>query len=131
MDLFLDRYMYVFALVLLSIGMYGMFARCDLVKKLVGLTIFQSAIFVFFIHGSLQQDGTAPIVDASIGSDASRYVDPLPHLLILTAIVVGVAVLGVALALLVRIYREHGTFDENVITARLAGTDTDEPRQDA
>jgi len=131
MDLFLDRYVYVFVLVLLSIGMYGMLARCDLVKKVVGMTIFQTAIYVFFIQGSLQQDGTAPIIDASIGSDPSRYVDPLPHLLILTAIVVGVGVLGVALALLVRIHREHGTFDENVIAARLAGAEVDEPRQDA
>jgi multicomponent Na+:H+ antiporter subunit C len=121
-DLLLDRYVYLFVLVLLSIGMYGMLAMADLVKKVVGMTIFQTAIYLFFIQGSLREGATAPILDARFGDDPGGYVDPLPHLLILTAIVVGVGVLGVALSLLVRIHRAHGTFDEAQVAARLAGT---------
>ncbi|MEX0592091.1 MAG: cation:proton antiporter subunit C [Nitriliruptoraceae bacterium] len=126
-DLFLDRYVYVFVLVLLSIGLYGMLAKTDLVKKIVGMTIFQTAIYIFFIQGSLQEGGTVPILADAYGADPAGYVDPLPHLLILTAIVVGVGVLGVALALLVRIHRTHDTFDEAIVAANLAGTDDLEP----
>jgi multicomponent Na+:H+ antiporter subunit C len=118
-ELFLARYVYGLVLILLAIGLYGVLAKTDLVKKVIGLTIFSTAIYLFFIEGSLQEDGTAPVIDAR-GSDPALYVDPVPHLLILTAIVVGVGVIGVALALLVRIYRVHGTFDETVIAERLA-----------
>jgi multicomponent Na+:H+ antiporter subunit C len=118
-ELFLARYVYGLVLILLAIGLYGVLAKTDLVKKVIGLTIFSTAIYLFFIEGSLQDGGTAPVIDAR-GSDPSLYVDPVPHLLILTAIVVGVGVIGVALALLVRIYRVHGTFDETVIAERLA-----------
>jgi multicomponent Na+:H+ antiporter subunit C len=120
MELFLARYVYLFVFILLSIGLYGTLAKGDLVKKVIGLTIFSTAIYLFFIQGSLQLDGTAPVIDER-GSDPALYVDPLPHLLILTAIVVGVGVSGVALALLVRLYRTHGTLDEAVIAERLAG----------
>ena len=122
-ELFLARYVYVAVLVLLSIGLYGMLAAGNLARKLIGMVIFTTAIYLFFIHGSLVQDGSVPIINSELGTDPSRYVDPLPHLLILTAIVVGVGILGVGLALLVRIYRAHGTFDESVIVARLEGHD--------
>jgi multicomponent Na+:H+ antiporter subunit C len=118
-DLFLDRYIYLFVLVLLAIGLYGVLAKGDLVKKVIGLTIFSTAIYLFFIEGSLQLDATAPVIDER-GSDPALYVDPLPHLLILTAIVVGVGVVGVALSLLVRIHRSHGSLDEAVVAERLA-----------
>ncbi|MFA9432446.1 cation:proton antiporter subunit C [Egicoccus sp. AB-alg2] len=120
-DLFLARYIYVLVLVLLAIGLYGMLAKGDLVKKVVGMTIFTTAIYLFFIEGSVQDGATAPIIDPALGSDPQAYVDPLPHLLILTAIVVGVGVVGVALSLLVRLYRAHGTLDEAVIADRLSG----------
>jgi multicomponent Na+:H+ antiporter subunit C len=120
-DLLLDRYVYGVVFVLIAIGLYGMFALGNLVKKLIGMVIFTSAIYLFFIHGSLETGATAPIIDPELGTDPGRYVDPLPHLLILTAIVVGVGVLGVGLALLVRIHRSHGTFDEAVIADRLSG----------
>lgn len=126
-ELFLSRYVYLFVLALLSIGLYGVLAKQDLVKKLLGLMIFSTAIYIFFIEGSLQEGGTAPVIDER-GSDPTLYMDPLPHLLILTAIVVGVGVLGVGLALLVRIYRSHGSLDEYVVAAQLAGrtpTDTE------
>lgn len=119
-ELLLDRYVYWLVLVLLAVGLYGILAKADLVKKVIGMTIFTTAIYLFFIEGSLQQGATAPVIDER-GSDPSLYVDPLPHLLILTAIVVGVGVVGVALALLVRIHRAHGSLDEAVVAARLAG----------
>ena len=126
-DLFLARYVYLFVLVLLAVGLYAVLAKSDLVKKVIGLTIFSTAIYLFFIEGSLQEGGTAPVIDER-GSDPALYVDPLPHLLILTAIVVGVGVVGVALALLVRLYRTHGTLDEDRIAARLAGRDDEAAR---
>jgi multicomponent Na+:H+ antiporter subunit C len=120
-DLLLDRYVYWFVLVLLAVGLWGVFGAGNLVKKLVGLVIFSTSIYVFFIHGSLEDGATAPVIDPEIGTDPGAYMDPLPHLLILTAIVVGVGVLGVGLALLVRIHATHGTFDEAVIAAALSG----------
>jgi multicomponent Na+:H+ antiporter subunit C len=120
-DLFLDRYVYLLVLALLAIGLYGMLAIGNLARKLIGMVVFSTAIYLFFIHGSLQEGATAPIIDPELGSDPTAYVDPLPHLLILTAIVVGVGVLGVGLALLVRLYRAHGTLDEAVIADRLSG----------
>ena len=119
-ELFLARYVYLFVLVLLAIGLYGVLAKGDLVKKVIGLTIFSTAIYIFFIEGSLQEGATAPVIEGD-QTDPSLYVDPLPHLLILTAIVVGVGVVGVALSLLVRLYRAHGTLDEAVIARRIAG----------
>ena len=119
-ELFLARYVYLFVLLLLAIGLYGVLAKGDLVKKVIGLTIFTTAIYIFYIEGSLQQDATAPVIDER-GADPAQYVDPLPHLLILTAIVVGVGVIGVALSLLVRLYRVHGTLDEAVIADRISG----------
>lgn len=121
MELFLDRYAYVAVLLLLAIGLYGMLAAGNLAKKLIGKVIFVTAIYLFFIHGSLVHGGTIPIIDPELGSDPAHYVDPLPHLLILTAIVVGVGILGVGLALLVRIHRAHGSFDEAVVAANLEG----------
>lgn len=120
LDLFLDRYIYLLVLSLLAIGLYGMLAKGDLAKKVVGMTIYSTAIFLFFIEGSLRSDATTPVIDPALGTNPDAYVDPLPHLLILTAIVVGVGVLGVGLALLIRIHRAHGTFDEVTVAARLA-----------
>jgi multicomponent Na+:H+ antiporter subunit C len=119
-EFLLARYVYLLVLVLLAIGLHGMLTRDNLVKKVIAMTFFQSAIFLFFIEGSLQEGGTTPVLDAR-GTDQVLYVDPLPHLLILTAIVVGVAVLGVALALLVRLHRAHGTLEESALIEQLGG----------
>jgi multicomponent Na+:H+ antiporter subunit C len=128
LELVLARYLYVLVLTLLAIGLYGVLARDNLVKKVIGLTIFSTAIYLFFIEGSVQVDATVPILDAR-GTDPALYVDPLPHLLILTAIVVGVGVTGVALALVIRLYRVYGSLGEAEISARLDAesgiTDTD------
>lgn len=120
-DLFLDRYVYLLVVVLLSVGLYGMLVRRNLVKKVIGMMIFQTAIYLFFIEGSVKRGATAPIVEEGIGTEAASYVNPLPHLLILTAIVVGVAVVGVAFALLLRIHDVHGTLDEDGVADQLSG----------
>jgi multicomponent Na+:H+ antiporter subunit C len=120
MDFLVDRSVYLLVLVLLAIGLYGMLAMRNLVKKIIGMTIFQTAIYVFFIEGSVIEGGTVPVVDPEIGPVAGAYMNPLPHLLILTAIVVGVAVVGVALSLLVSLHRTHGTLDEDDIIDRLS-----------
>jgi len=106
------RSIYVLVVALLSIGLYTLLSERHLIKKVIGLVIFQTAVFVFFIEGSVRRDATVPVIDPALGSDPEAYVNPLPHLLILTALVVGVAVIGVALALAVVIHRAYGTLDE-------------------
>ncbi len=113
--MFLGRYVYAFIVGLLVIGLYGMLGKRNLVKKVIGMTIFQTAIFLFFIEGSTKLGATVPVIDPQVGTEPALYVNPLPHVLILTAIVVSVAIVGVALALLIRIYRTYGSLDEKDI----------------
>jgi multicomponent Na+:H+ antiporter subunit C len=110
-ELFLSRYNYWMAIILMLIGLYALIAKQNLVKKLIGLNIFQTAIFLFYISFAEVRGGTAPIYLPE-GVDA-LYVNPLPHVLILTAIVVGVSVTAVGLSLIVRIYEEYGVIDED------------------
>jgi multicomponent Na+:H+ antiporter subunit C len=119
-EMILARYVYLLVAVLLAVGLYGMLTRRNLVKKVIGMMIFQTAIYLFFIEGSVKEGATAPVIDPAVGTDAAQYVNPLPHLLILTAIVVGVGVVGVAFALLLQIHRAHGSLDEDTVLARLA-----------
>ena len=121
-ELFLDRYVYLLVLVLLAIGLYGLFAKTHLMQKVIGLVIFQTAIYLFFIEGALKTGAEAPVIDPDlIGTQAEQYVNPLPHLLILTAIVVGIGVVGVALSLLINLYRTEGTLEEDELVERLVG----------
>jgi multicomponent Na+:H+ antiporter subunit C len=115
-ELVADRYVYLFVVGLLSLGLFAMLTERHLVKKLVGLVLFQTAVFLFFIEGSVRVDGDVPIIDPEVGPDPDAYVNPLPHLLILTALVVGVAVIGVALALIVVIRRAFGTLDDAALS---------------
>ncbi|MDO8841944.1 MAG: cation:proton antiporter subunit C [Methanocalculus sp.] len=110
-ELFFARYNYWMAIILMLIGLYALIAKQNLVKKIIGLNIFQTAIFLFYISFAEVKGGTAPIYLPQ-GIDA-LYVNPLPHVLILTAIVVGVSVTAVALSLIVRIYEEYGVIDED------------------
>lgn len=112
------RYVYLFVVTLLGIGLWAIIAERHLIKKLVGLMIFQTAIFVFFIEGSVKTGAEVPVIDGELGSVAGNYVNPLPHVLILTGLVVAVAVLGVALALAVVIHRAFGTLDDDELTER-------------
>jgi len=95
---------------LVAIGLFVLVNDENLVKKIVGLNIFQTGIFLFFISSAYRTGGRAPLV-----SEPGPYVNPLPQVLILTAIVVGVSVTGVALALIVRLYDAYGTLREDVI----------------
>jgi multicomponent Na+:H+ antiporter subunit C len=104
---------------LLVIGLYGMVQKRNLVKKLIGMNIFQTAIFLFFIKDAAKSGATVPVLDPLIGASASAYVNPLPHVLILTAIVVSVATTGVALALLIRIHRRYGSVEEPILLERM------------
>jgi multicomponent Na+:H+ antiporter subunit C len=114
----LAKYNYWVSIILMLIGFYAMIAKGNLVKKIIGLNIFQTAIFLFYISladiGPILR-GTAPIVSEEIISKGYVYVNPLPHVLILTAIVVGVATTAVALALIIRMYEEYGTIEEDEI----------------
>ena len=105
----LDHYNYWIAILLMMVGFYTVVARGNLVKKLVGLNIFQTSVFLLYISMGKVTDGTAPILDDRF----SVYSNPLPHVLILTAIVVGVATTSLGLALVVRIRESYGTIEED------------------
>jgi multicomponent Na+:H+ antiporter subunit C len=110
---FLGLYNYwVFAVLLMS-GMYIVIAKPNLIKKLLGLSIVQSAVFLLYITMDKVEGGTAPIIQG----DASGviYSNPLPQVLILTAIVVAIATLAVGLAVVVRISERYGTVEEDEI----------------
>lgn len=105
----LSLYNYWIYIILMMIGFYAIIAKSNLVKKVIGLSLFQTAAFLLYISMGMIDDGTAPIV----WQEAVRYVNPLPHVLILTAIVVSVSTLAVALALVVSINRSYGTVEAN------------------
>ena len=103
---------YWIVIVLMMTGFYIVIAQGNLIKKVVGLNIFQVSVFVFYISMSKIKGGTAPILDEGI----EIYTNPLPHVLILTAIVVGIATTALALALVVRIRDAYGgTIEEEEI----------------
>lgn len=116
------KYNYWAALVLLLIGLYGMIAKNNLLKKTIGMSIFQSAIILFYVSMGDKRGATIPILEHGHGGHGveqviavASYANPLPHVLMLTAIVVGVSTLGVALAILQKIHRVHGTIEEDEI----------------
>ncbi|WP_262176522.1 cation:proton antiporter subunit C [Haloarcula laminariae] len=111
LDLLTSRYNYYAVVLLLGIGLYTLIESPNLVKKVIGMNIFQTGIFLFFVTLAYRTGGNPPVVTDGGGP----YVSPLPHVLILTAIVVGVALTAVALALIVRIYSEYGTLDEETL----------------
>jgi len=113
---------------LMIIGFYAMMAKRNLIKKIIGMNIFQSAIIFFYISTSVKKGATIPILEhAHAGHaahglehiDVMQYANPLPHVLMLTAIVVMVATLGVALAVAIMVYRRYKTLEEDEIIAML------------
>ncbi len=111
---------YWLAATLFLIGLYGILARPHLVRKLMAMNILQVAVIVFFIILGFKSDATPPIVRHGDETPLARdYINPLPHTLMLTAIVVGVSTTGVALALLIRIHRRYGTLDETELIEKL------------
>ena len=107
----LGLFNYWVVVVLMMIGLYVVIAHGNLVKKIVGLTIFQTSVFIFYISMAKIEGGTAPI----LVEGASQYSNPLPHVLILTAIVVGIATTALGLALAVRIKEAYGSIEEEDI----------------
>jgi multicomponent Na+:H+ antiporter subunit C len=105
----LDYYNYWIVVFLMMTGFYIVISANNLVKKIVGLNVFQTSVFMLYISMGKVTGGTAPIVAEGV----TQYSNPLPHVLILTAIVVGVATTAVGLALIVRIKRAYGTVEEN------------------
>jgi multicomponent Na+:H+ antiporter subunit C len=108
------HYSYWITVFLMVAGLYILIARTNLLKKLVGLGIFQTSVYLLYIAPGKLIGGTAPI----IAEGYTRYSNPLPHVLILTAIVVGVATLALGLALVVRIREAYGSIEEDEILER-------------
>lgn len=110
----LGLYNYWVVIFLQMLGFYTLIARGNLVKKLVGLTIFQTSVFILFISMGKVSGGTAPIIAPGF----HVYSNPLPSVLILTAIVVGIATVALGLALVVRIKEAYGTVEEDELYGR-------------
>jgi multicomponent Na+:H+ antiporter subunit C len=107
-------------MILLVIGLYGMLLQRNLVKKLIGLNIFQTAIVLLWVAAAYKHDATVPVLDPGRGvDDPTLYMNPLPQTLMLTAIVVGVAITAVGLALLTAIQRRFGTLDDDELVSQL------------
>ena len=107
----LGLFNYWAVIVLMMIGFYTLIARGNLVKKLIGLSIFQTSVFMLYISMGKIADATAPILID--GAEGQTYSNPIPHVLILTAIVVGVATTALGLSLVVRINEAFGTIEED------------------
>ena len=160
-DVLLSRFNYLIYILLMMIGLYAMVSKNNMLKKLIGMSIFQTAIMLFYVSIGAKRNATIPILTekdyhalkeashqgaeaAGHGADAagnaaqhalqagqalaeaghgaldpSHYINPLPHVLMLTAIVVGVATLGVAMAVLQKIHAEYGTIEEDEIMERV------------
>jgi len=116
-ELLTDQYTYLLFALLSGIGLYMVVSSPNLVRKVIGVNLFQTALFLFFISSAYAAGGRAPIIhDKNPAAETiEATVSPLPHVLVLTAIVVGVALTAVALALIVRIYAEYGTLNEDVL----------------
>jgi len=109
---------------LMMIGLWALISKNNLVKKIIGMNILQTAVILFFISIGAKNNATIPIIvhghDAGHHAvEAASYINPLPHVLMLTAIVVAVATLGVALALAIRVHQKYQTLEEDEILAQM------------
>ncbi len=125
-EFIVGHYNYWMYIALMMIGFYAMMAKRNLIKKIIGMNIFQSAIIFFYISTSVKKGGVSvPILEYAHGGsgthaiDVMKYANPLPHVLMLTAIVVMVATLGVAIAVAIMIYRRYNTLEEDEIIMSL------------
>ena len=138
---FLNHYViphfnYWIYVVLMMIGMYAMIAKNNLIKKLIGMSIFQTAIILFYVSIGVKEGADIPVLHHHAepageahhdeaaephveAVDPDKFANPLPHVLMLTAIVVGVATLGVALAVTQSIYKDFGSMEEDEILAKI------------
>ncbi len=119
---------WVYVIIMMT-GLWAVIAKNNLIKKLIGLSLFQTSILLLYVSLGVKEGAGIPIIDheaaalAMSGSDDAlnpdRFANPLPHVLMLTAIVVGVATLGVALALCQTIYRDFGTLEEDEVLEQM------------
>ncbi len=114
MSQFLTHYNYWVVIALMMIGFFVVIAQGNLVKKLIGLNIFQTSVFIMYISAGKVSGGSAPILSDSV----ELYSNPLPHVLILTAIVVGIATTALGLSLVLRIKKAYGSIEEDDIQRR-------------
>lgn len=122
---------YIIVIIMMMAGFYVVISSTNLIKKLIGLGTFQTAVFIFYISLGKIKGATAPILVENINlGSPTVYSNPLTHVLILTAIVVGVATLSVGLALTVRIYQAYGTLEEDDIHLIEAKLDLEEDEAD-
>ena len=110
-DIIVGHYNYWVVILLMMSGFYTVISRGNLLKKIAGLNIFQTSVFILYISIGYIDGGTTPI----IAEGYTTYPNPLPHVLILTAIVVGVSTTALGLALIVRIKEAYGTIEEDEI----------------
>lgn len=120
MKIFIEKlmvnYPYFVAVILFMIGVLTVLTRTNLFKKLIGINIMQSGIFIMFVAGGNIRNGAVPILDP--GNPKPLYINPLPSALMLTGIVVSVSVTAFALALIMRLYKSYGTVDARKIAEK-------------
>ena len=122
--LIVGKYNYWIYIILMMVGLFAVIVKKNLVKKIIGMNIFQTSIILFYVSIGSKQGATIPIIthghgDASHAVHSVEYINPLPHVLMLTAIVVSVATLGVALALAMKVYSQYGTLEEDEIREKI------------
>jgi len=120
----ISKYNFWVYIILMMVGFYAIITKKNLVKKIIGMNIVQTAIILFYISIGAKKGATLPIIEHGHNAGvhavhAADYINPLPHVLMLTAIVVAVATLGVALALAIKIYGQYNTLEENEIHAQI------------
>jgi multicomponent Na+:H+ antiporter subunit C len=114
----LSNMIYILIAVLFLLGIYGIITKNNLIKKLIAMNIMQVAVIFFFLTLGLKIDGTIPIEIPGVTS-INAYINPLPHALMLTAIVVSLSTTGVALALMIRIQRHFRSIEEDELLRRM------------
>ena len=102
---------YLLCLVLFCLGVYCVLAKRNIIKILVGLIVAECAVNLFFVLIAYKCDGRAPIYSPDTAIEAGKMVDPLPHALVLTAIVIGLATTALMVAIAMRVYQKYGTYD--------------------
>ena len=120
LEVLISKVNYWAYIVLMMIGLYGIITKKNLVKKIIGMNILQTAVILFYVSVGAKRNATIPIIEhghdaAHTAVSANQYINPLPHVLMLTAIVVAVATLGVALTLVIKIHQQYHTLEENEI----------------
>lgn len=123
LDILISRINYWVYIALMMIGLYGMISKRNIMKKIIGMSIMQTAVILFFVSIGAKRNATIPIIENAHNSShmavsAADFINPLPHVLMLTAIVVAVSTLGVALSMAIKIYKEYETLEEDEILSQ-------------